>query len=74
MPPKDRFHDYLDYCENTEPVSVGDYIERVVKTHEVLAYTRLLIDVKDTYKAGKLKKVKLDNGGAAYVRKLEGTQ
>lgn len=68
MPPKDRFHDYLDYCENIEPVSVGDYIEKVCRANEVLAWTRLLHDVKDTYKAGKLRKLQLQNGGAAYVR------
>lgn len=66
--PVDRFHDYLDYCENTQLVSVGDYIELVAKG-EVLAWTLLLRDVKDTYRAGKLKKIQLDNGGAAYVRK-----
>lgn len=73
MPPRDRFHDYLDYCENSEPVSVGDYIEKVVKSNEVMAWTQLVRDVKDTYNAGRLKKIILDNGGAAYVRRLEGT-
>lgn len=69
MPPKDRFYDYLEYCENVEPVSVGDYIESVVRSNEVLAWTHLMRDVNDTYKAGRLTKIKLDNGGAAYVRK-----
>lgn len=65
---KDRFYDYLDYCEQTQPVSVGDYIERVVRTSEVLAWTQLMRDVNDTYRAGKLRKIKLDNGGVAYLR------
>jgi len=65
--PKDRFHEYLDYCENTRPVSVGDYIEQVAKG-EVMAWTYLMRDIHDTYRAGKLKKIPLDNGGAAYIR------
>lgn len=65
----DRFHDYLDYCENVELVSVGDYIEKVVQRSEVLAWTHLMRDVRDTFNAGKLQKIPLDNGGAAYVRK-----
>lgn len=64
---RDRFHEYLDYCENNEPVSVGDYIELVAKG-EVMAWTRLMQDVHDTYKAGRLRKVSLSNGGAAYLR------
>lgn len=64
---KDRFHDYLDYCEKVEPVSVGDYVEMTARG-EVLAWTRLMRDVKDTFHAGRLKKISLDNGGAAYVR------
>ena len=66
---RDRFHEYLDYCENTEMLSVGDFIERVAKG-EVLAWTHLMRDVLDTYKAGRLRKISLENGGAAYVRKL----
>lgn len=65
--PKDRFHEYLDYCENVKPVSVGDYIEMVARG-EVLAWTYLIRDVKDTFKAGLLKKIPLTDGGAAYVR------
>lgn len=65
--PKDRFHAYLDYCEDVEPVSVGDYIEQVARG-EVMAWTVLMRDVKDTYNAGLLKKITLDNGGVAYIR------
>lgn len=65
--PKDRFHEYLDYCEKTEPVSVGDYIELVAKG-ETLAWTFLMRDVHDTFKAGKLRKIKTENGGVAYLR------
>jgi hypothetical protein len=65
---KDRFHAYLDYCENFEPVSPGDYLEQVVGTTETLAWTRLMIDLKDTFDAGRLRKVKTTNGGTAYVR------
>lgn len=64
---KDRFHEYLDYCENVEPVSVGDYLERI-NVAEALAWTRLMIDVKDTFDAGRLQKVKTTNGGVAYLR------
>lgn len=65
---KDRFHEYLDYCENVEPVSPGDYLEEVVKTAELLAWTRLTTDLHDTFQAGRLRKVKTTNGGVAYVR------
>ena len=67
---KDRFYEYLEYCETIQPVSVGDYIEQVVHTRELLAWTRLMHDVYDTYRAGKLKKIQLANGGAAYIRKV----
>lgn len=65
---KDRFHEYLDYCENVEPVSPGDYLESVVRVKETLAWTRLVNDLRDTFNAGKLRKVQTTNGGAAYVR------
>lgn len=66
---RDRFHDYLDYCENVEPVSVGDYIELVARG-EIMAWTQLMRDIRDTFNAGRLLKITLANGGAAYVRKL----
>lgn len=65
---KDRFHAYLDYCENVEPVSPGDYLEVVLGVTEVLAWTRLVNDLRDTFNAGRLRKVNTTNGGAAYVR------
>lgn len=66
--PKDRFHEYLDYCDSNEPVSPGDFIETVVRDRTTLAWTRLTRDLLDTWKAGKLQKVRTTNGGAAYVR------
>lgn len=65
--PKDRFHEYLDYCDTTEILGVGDYIEKFARG-ETLAWTFLMRDIRDTYKAGKLVRVKTDNGSAAYVR------
>lgn len=65
--PKDRFHEYLDYCDTTEIIGVGDYIEKVARS-ETLAWTFLMRDLMDTYRAGKLVKVVTDNGSAAYVR------
>ncbi len=65
--PRDRFHDYLDYCEKTELIGVGDYIEKVARG-ETLAWTFLMRDVMDTYRAGKLVRVVTENGSAAYVR------
>lgn len=65
--PKDRFHAYLDYCDAIELIGVGDYIEMVARS-ETLAWTFLMRDLKDTYKAGKLVRVRTSNGSAAYVR------
>jgi len=65
--PKDRFHEYLDYCDNVEIVGVGDWIEKYARG-ETLAWTFLMRDLLDTYKAGKLKRVTTENGSAAYVR------
>lgn len=65
---RDRFHAYIDHCENVEPLSVGDYLEKL-RVNESLAWTRLMIDVRDTFDAGRLRKVKTANGGTAYVRK-----
>lgn len=65
--PKDRFHQYLDYCDATEIIGVGDFIERFAKS-ETLAWTQLLRDCMDTYNAGLLTKTKADNGSTAYVR------
>lgn len=65
--PKDRFHEYLDYCDTVEIIGVGDYIEKVARG-ETLAWTFLMRDVKDTYRAGLLVKVVTENGSAAYVR------
>jgi hypothetical protein len=65
--PKDRFHEYLDYCDGIEIMGVGDYIEQVARG-ETLAWTFLMRDVHDTYKAGKLVRVTAANGSAAYVR------
>jgi hypothetical protein len=67
-PPVDRFHAYLDYCENVELVSVGDYVEKVARGR-IGEWTRLMADVWDTYRAGLLEKVPTANGGVAYVRK-----
>lgn len=67
MPPRDRFHEYLDYCDTVEIIGVGDYIEQVARG-EILAWTYLMRDLHDTYKAGKLKRVTVENGSAAYVR------
>ena len=64
---KDRFHEYLDHCENVEPVSAGDFLEQK-GVIESLAWTRLVIDLKDTFDAGRLRKVRTTNGGVAYVR------
>lgn len=72
--PKDRFHEYLDYCEKKELVSPGDFIEMVIKDRTTLAWTRLMCDLIDTYKAGKLQKVKTTNGGAAYIRSAVNTK
>lgn len=68
--PKDRFHEYLDHCESIEPISPGDYIESVARG-EVMAWTKLTRDVKDTFNAGRLRKIELANGGAAYVRNVD---
>lgn len=65
--PKDRFHEYLDYCDSNGPVSPGDFIE-AVDDHSLLAWTRLVNDLRDTWKAGRLERVKTSNGGCAYVR------
>lgn len=65
--PKDRFHEYLDYCDTIEIIGVGDYIEKVARS-ETLAWTFLMRDLMDTYRAGKLVKVTTQNGSAAYVR------
>lgn len=62
---KDRFYDYLEYCSENGPISVGDYIEKFAP-REVLAWTKLVNDVMDTYKSGSLVKLTV-NGGAAYV-------
>lgn len=68
---RDKFHDYLDYCERVRPVSVGDYIEqlRYGSRLSVREFNALIVDVLDTYHAGLLVKIPLDNGGVAYVRK-----
>lgn len=65
--PKDRFHEYLEYCDAVEVIGVGDYIEKVARG-ETLAWTFLMRDLFDTYKAGKLVRVLSANGSAAYVR------
>lgn len=67
--PKDRFHAYLDYCDENGPIGVGDYVE-LVAPKETLAWTMLMRDCLDTYKAGKLTRVVTPNGSAAYVREL----
>lgn len=63
----DRFHDYLDHCENVALIGPGEYIEMVAPS-EKLAWTRLVIDLRDTWKAGSLLKLRAENGSAAYVR------
>lgn len=65
--PKDRFHEYLDYCDSVEIIGVGDFIEKKARG-ETLAWTFLMRDVHDTFKAGKLVRVIAKNGSAAYVR------
>lgn len=65
--PKDRFHAYLDYCDAIELIGVGDYIEMVARS-ETLAWTFLMRDLMDTYRAGKLVRVITGTGSAAYVR------
>lgn len=64
---KDRFHEYLDYCEANDPISPGDFIE-LVGDKTTLAWSRLIIDLRDTWQAGRLERVKTSNGGCAYVR------
>lgn len=66
--PRDRFYDYLDYCDENGPISPGDFIEQVARDRTTLAWTRLVNDLRDTWKAGKLERVKTSNGGCAYVR------
>lgn len=65
---KDHFYEYLDYCETVELIGPGDYIEKFA-TNEVLAWTRLTNDLRDTYNAGLLVKKYAENGSMAYVRK-----
>lgn len=67
--PRDRFHDYLDKCER-EPVSPGDFLEEVREERATQTYVRLVTDLLDTYEAGRLKRVILSNGGAAYLRRM----
>ena len=68
---RDRFHDYLKYCETVQPVTVGEYIERIGyeprPTHP--AFMKLARDVIDTYEAGLLIKVPLKRGGTAFIRR-----
>jgi hypothetical protein len=71
--PVDRFYAYLEYCENVELIGIGDYVELVARG-EVLAWSRLMRDVMDTYRAGGLVKVRTGNGSAAYVRETYYTQ
>ena len=65
--PKDRFHEYLDHCDSVEIIGVGDYIEQKARG-EVLAWTTLMRDCRDTHNAGRLVRVCAENGSAAYVR------
>lgn len=65
---KDRFYEYLDYCENVELIGPGEYVEKFASS-ESLAWTKLTNDLVDTHKAGLLDKKYAANGSAAYVRK-----
>lgn len=65
--PRDRFHDYLDKCER-DPVSPGDFLIGV-REDGVAAFQRLMADLHDTHKAGKLERRRLSNGSCAYFRK-----
>ncbi len=69
--PVDRFYDYLDYCDEYGPIGVGDYLE-LIKEETPMAWSQLMFDLRDTWKAGKLVRVIASNGSAAYVRQLEG--
>lgn len=64
--PVDRFYDYLEYVKAHGPIGVGDYLE-AIKEDTPMAWSQLLFDLRDTWKAGKLNKVITSNGSAAFV-------
>lgn len=73
----DFFYDYLEYCENAELIGPGEFVE-LLDRHRLgggvrgktkpLTWTRLTIDLLDTWKAGTLLRQRTNKGSAAYVR------
>lgn len=71
MKPSEHFHAYLEYCEYAQLIGPGEFIEMEDRRRgcNLLAWTRLVVDLKDTYGAGMLLRTRAENGSVAYVRK-----
>ena len=63
----DLFYQYLEYNENVELIGPGEYVE-IHARNAPLAWTRLMIDLLDTWRAGRLLRLRAQNGSAAYIR------
>lgn len=63
---KDHFWNYLWYCDRYGPVSPGDYLEEIDMI-TARSFLKLVTDLSDTRKVGRLRAIPLENGGMGYV-------
>ena len=68
---KDHFWNYLWYCHYHKMVSPGDYLEIIGMTTS-RSFLKLVTDLSDTRKAGRLRAIPLENGGMGYKPIQEG--